>query len=159
MPPAGSRRSSFRRGEAPSPTVRSTLPSRRAARGPVPRWGVGLLGTVMSLVALCRLAGNHRHYHCIARDSEVPNTILIKSSSPPLRFTPNKFLFGGSTIYAPLDPTLTLNGLPVGSLFSDRTYFSSMPCKLSLGGPCSTEVAAPPTESIRLPSRLPSLSL
>merc|ERR1711862_931772 len=68
------------------------------------------------------------------------NNLCIHSASIRLStLHPQNFTFGG---FAHL---------------RSQTLIGQRPCKLSLGGPCSTEVAAPPTESIGLPSRLCSL--
>ena len=111
MPPADDRCTSFRHDEAFSPTLRSTLPSRRAARGPLPWWGAGLRGTVMSLLLiLCRRAGCHCRCFFVegGRSAERDiNQIVF----PFPRFTPNT----GSSLEAQqfmhplgIDPTLNV---------------------------------------------------
>ena len=90
MPPASDRRTSFCHDEAFSPTLRSTLPSRRAARGPgMPWWGAGLRGAVMSLLlVLCRRAGCHRRCLFVEGDRSAEHDIN-QIVFPFPRFTPN----------------------------------------------------------------------
>ena len=153
MPPADGRCTSFRHDEAFSPTLRSTLPSRWVARGPLPWWGAGLRGAVMSLLLiLCRRAGCHCR-RSLSRGAVVPNTILIKLSSPSL----NSLLNMGSSLEAQqfmhplrIDPTLnvasvaTVNPCTVLLRASDLTTHRSMSMQvvargsLLYGGGCTT---------------------
>ena len=166
MPPADDRCTSFRHDEALLPTLCSTLPSRRAARGPLPWWGAGLRGTVMSLLLiLCRRAGCHRRCFFVEGNRSAEHDIN-QIVFPFPRFTPirvplwklnNLCIHSASIRLSTLRPLQPL--LPVRCSYARQIspLIGQCPCKLSLGGPCSTEVAAPPTESIGLPSRLRSL--
>ena len=166
MPPADDRCTSFRHDEALSPTLCSTLPSRRAARGPLPWWGAGLRGTVMSLLLiLCRRAGCHRRCLFVKGNRSAEHDIN-QIVFPFPRFTPNT----GSSLEAQqfmhplrIDPTLnvasvaTVNPCTVLLRASDLNHSSvnaHASCRSGVplyGGGCTTN------GELGLPSRLCSL--
>ena len=154
MPPASDRHTSFLHDEAFSPTLRSTLPLRRVARGPgMPWWGAGLRGAVMSLLlVLCRRAGCHRRCLFVEGDRSAEHDIN-QIVFPFPRFTPNT----GSSLEAQqfmhplrIDPTLnvasvaTVNPCTVLVRASDLTTHRSMSMQvvargsLLYGGGCTT---------------------
>ena len=130
MTPADDRCTSFCHDEAFLPTLRSTLPSRRAARGPLPWWGAGLRGTVISLLQiLCRRAGCHRRCFFVEGDRSAEHDInQISSSSLDSLLTGSSL--GAQQFVPPMDlaPTDQRPFTPVRGSFARRT--SNTPSKI-----------------------------
>ena len=169
MPPASDRRTFFRHDEAFSPTLRSTLPSRRVARGPgMPWWGAGLRGAVMSLLLiLCRRAGCHRRCFFVEGDRTSAEHGINQISSSSLDSLLTGSSLGAQQFVPPMDlaPTDQRPFTPVRGSFARRT--SNTPSKIQhssvnahascrsgvplYGGGCTTN------GELGLPSRLCSL--